>query len=353
MSGLGIYFDNDVLALKSSDEIIYSNKTRSTVMPRQHVSANTVSNAMIMSKPHSPFLHRWMEKYKEFQPSEWDHTSCTVPVEMWDAGEPDLTLLEEHAWMYPMERFAGERESLTDPMLATMWIGKSWYDIDRSYGVHIWKWGYSKLPRQINVTAELVREVDTPIFCRIRSLFDNLDNDGYNSIPAEQNPNCSTIWMEDVGAGEPFSDYQFVSDTTDVKWVDSSGHRLHGYARQGTSISRNSSTGAITRSFTPDSHAWLPVPADWDSRVGTARMIFQLDSACWTGKQDIDLFKIRLDYAGELLISLKAVNSTVAPSAPLLRFRWLGSYLVESQYSKIEDADWSSDVGYEFSAVLL
>lgn len=138
-------------------------------MPHQHISSNTVANSVIMSKPHSPFLGRWMEKYKDFKPTEWDHTSCTVPVEMWDAGEPDLTLLEEHAWMYPVVRHPGERESLTDPMLATMWVGKSWWDIERSYGTHMWKWGYSKLPRQIDITAELVRDVDTPIFCKLEA----------------------------------------------------------------------------------------------------------------------------------------------------------------------------------------
>ncbi|KAK3177040.1 hypothetical protein OEA41_008366 [Lepraria neglecta] len=304
-----------VLALKSSDDIIYSNKTRSTVMPRQHVSANTAANGVIMSKPHSPFLRRWIEKYKDFKPTEWDHTSCTVLVEMWDAGEPDLTLLEEHAWMYPMVRHGGGRESLTDPMLATMWIGKSWWDIERSYGT-------------------------------IRSLFDDLDGDGYYSVPPEQNPNCTATWTKEVRAGEPFSDYQIVRDTTDVRWVDSSGYRLHGYARQGTSILRNSSTAAVTREFTPESHAWLPVPADWDPRVGTARMVFQLDSASWTGKQEIRLFKIRLNYAGELLISLKADNTFFAPS---LRFQWLSTYLVEPQYSKVEDAEWTSDVGLPIS----
>ena len=80
----------------------------------------------------------------------------------------------------------------------------------------MWKWGYSKLPRQIDVTAELVREVDTPIFGRIRSLFDDLDGDGYYSLPPEQNPNCTAIWMNDVRAGEPCSDYQIVGDTIDV-----------------------------------------------------------------------------------------------------------------------------------------
>lgn len=112
---------------------------------------------------------------------------------MWDVGEPDLTLLEEHAWIYPAVRHGGEREILTDPMLANMWVRKSWWDIERSYGTNMWKWGYSKLPRQIGITAELVREVDTPIFGRIRSLFDDLDGVGYHSVPSERNPNCTAI----------------------------------------------------------------------------------------------------------------------------------------------------------------
>ena len=70
--------------------------------------------------------------------------------------------------------------------------------------------------RQIDVTAELVREVDTPIFRTIRSLFDDLDGDGYYSLPPEQNPNCTAIWMKDVRVGEPCSDYQILGDTIDV-----------------------------------------------------------------------------------------------------------------------------------------
>jgi hypothetical protein len=77
-------------------------------------------------------------------------------------------------------------------------------------------------------------------------------------------------------------------------------------------------------------------------------MIFQLDSNSWTAKKEVGLFKVRLDYAGELLISLKADETLVTPS---LRFQWLSTYLVESQYSKIEDAEWTSVVGWEHSLV--
>lgn len=58
--------DNEMIALKSSDDIIYSPDTKSTVLPRQAIygQGKAVLNAMIMSKPGSPFLLRWMEKYR-------------------------------------------------------------------------------------------------------------------------------------------------------------------------------------------------------------------------------------------------------------------------------------------------
>ena len=99
---LGIYMDHDLMALKSSDDVINDPKTRSAVLTALHGgSEGLIVNAMIMAKAQSPFLQRWMKNYKNFDPGEWDHTSGRVPKQMYYAGDPDLTLLQPAAWLYP------------------------------------------------------------------------------------------------------------------------------------------------------------------------------------------------------------------------------------------------------------
>ena len=131
----GMYMDLDVMALKSSDDVIYAPKTKSVVMATQVINRpkKTVSNGMIMAKPGAPFLKRWMEKYKDFNPGgEWDHTSGEVPTEMFAAGEPDLTLLDDYSWHYP--QLISWDEMKTDrPAHSLTWVGKSWHHIQENY----------------------------------------------------------------------------------------------------------------------------------------------------------------------------------------------------------------------------
>ena len=134
----------------------------------------------------------------------------------------------------------------------------------------------------------------------MRKVFDNVDGDGYHSTPIDRNPNCTSIWMKDLKIDNHnlFSDYQMRSDTEAAKWVDSSGNRLHGFAQTGTSI--NGTGESPAREFTANSQAWLPVPSDWDARVGTAGMTLLLDRKATSEITQIGLFKIRVDYAGEM-----------------------------------------------------
>lgn len=338
----GIYLDTDVVALKSSDDIIFDPRTRATVMSRQ-LSVAPLINAVIMSKPGSPFLHRWMEEYKNFNASEWDHMTSWVPYDMFLAGESDLTLLDDHAWMYPKRH--GKADDIAHPHLSQMWTGKSWHDIDYSHGVHFWKW-LSHAEDLVHLTPEMARSIDTPLFCRLRKLFDNIDGDGYSSIPWEKNPNCTISWVKGLNekTSRLFADYRMNQDTMDMKWVDSSGHRNHGWAAQGTKIVRNDKGKEVARRrFDKGDHAWLSVPADWDARVGTARMSFQLHPDAFKGgKKEIGLFKIRVDWTGEIVLSLKAGEG----GRPLLKFQWEAPSWEQAAYRKLQSAEWTSATGY-------
>ncbi|KAL9638912.1 MAG: hypothetical protein Q9164_001253 [Protoblastenia rupestris] len=337
----GIYLDTDMLPLKSSDSLIFAEGTRATVMARQNQRYDhSVSNAMIMSKPSSPFLRRWMLAYQDFEVGEWDRTSSQVPLEMAEQGDQDLTVLGERAWMYPM--ISSGAEVGPDPHLATMWLGKSWWDIEESFGVHLWKWDGGRSERPVPVTPDVVRSVDTPLFCRMRSAFDDLDGDGYVSILWEQDKSCMVSWMRDLReeAWRIFGDWRVGGDEMDVKWIDSSGHGNHGFAGKGTNTTRDSETGVVSRQFAEGDHAWLPVPADWDSRVGTMRISFRIDKHAWLERDgEVGLFKIRHDYAGEIVLTLKSDDLF---DGPLLTFHWATSFLVDDKYKTLNDITWTS-----------
>lgn len=49
-------------------------------------------------------------------------------------GEPDPTLLDEHAWMYPKRN--GKADDIANPHLSQMWTVKSRHDVDYSHAVH-------------------------------------------------------------------------------------------------------------------------------------------------------------------------------------------------------------------------
>lgn len=337
----GIYMDTDIVALKSSDDIIFDPRTRPTVMPLQSVYFGRKSiNALIMSKPHSPFLARWMEHYKKFETGEWDTVSCWKVAEMYDAGDPDLQLIDDKTWMYPMPK--DYFDARTDPNLATIFLGKSWFDIDESYGLHFWKWRRSF--DGLGITPEMVRNIDTPLFCRLRKLFDNIDDDDYFSVPWEEDPNCAITWTRNLREEDHrlFADWSMEQDDLDIKWVDRSGYRNHGWAFGTALVPSTSDTYGkeASRAFDSHSHAWLPVPPDWDTRVGTVQMKFQLNPSLFDSNQrnDINLLKIRMDYAGEILFGLKIFPGEL----PHFTFSWFGTYLSKEPYDSLENADWTS-----------
>ena len=268
---IGIYMDDNLIAFRSSDPIIYNSNTRDTVIAEESgdsLAGNLVANSVIYSKPRAPFLRRWMEAYKTFDDGQWIEHSGFLPFRLYQAGDPDVTALQPHpnGWLYPASRPIACRK---------LWFGKSVWDLHMGYGVHLYRWNFAV---QNMVSPHLVRTIDTSLFCEIRSLFDNLGNDGYYAN--NNNPNCSSVWIQDLKAypNDPYAAYEISSDTEDMKWVDSSGNNLHGWALQGTLLDHPTSSkdNSTCRIFDRDSYVNLPVPVNYDCRVGTVTMRFRL-----------------------------------------------------------------------------
>jgi hypothetical protein len=325
--------DTNLIAFRSSDSVIYNNATRSSVMALQNIGG--LCNALIMSKPKSPFLKRWMQNYTDFDDKDWDKKSVYLPHKMHLAGEPDLTVLDDHAWFYPIW-------GQGDNPLKTMWLGKSWYDIGRGYGVHFWHWETAHDP--LVLSPEVVRQIDTPLFCHLRKLFDNLDGDGYYSTPPDDDPNCSVAWTSNItNTRAMFSDYRIASDTANAKWVDSSGYHHHGWAPSGTCLDGNATNQTQARHFDKGSYSVLPVPVDWDTRVGSAAFRLKVDASRWQENKVMGLMKIRIEADGEILLSLSHHRSF---GVLAVKFEWIGGWDRDEVLSKVDNFEWTSDSGY-------
>jgi len=290
-----------------------------------------------MSKPGSPFLKKWMQHYKDVKAKKnRDDLAKKTPYLMHNDRDPDLTVLDGYSWFYSL---SAEMEG--DAPLKTLWFGKSWHDVNRSYGTHFW---HPTETFGAAIKPSTIQTIDTPLFCHTRKLFDNLDNDSYYAEPPETNPNCSITWTKDLKKEDHriFSDYQITTDTIDTKLLDSSGFHNHGWAPNGLLLHQSSSPPGPVRGLSPKSYAVLPVPADWDARLWTARLTFELDNSTLASGNGIGLFKIRIETGGEILVRVR--NDNPYPGITV-KVEWHGNRLAKEEYQSIDDQRWIFDVG--------
>ena len=329
----GIYLENDLIALKSSDEILNASNTRATVMA-ERINPPGVPNWLIMSEPRSPFMQRWMEEY--LQNEDWGSLATQAPLRLYREHDPDLTVLGGHTWFYPL---ASDLDG--DTTLKTLWLGKTWYDIDLSYGTHVWHWSANI---RESITPEVVRNIDTPLFCRLRKLFDDLDGDGYRAADVEKDSGCKIMTIPDLDLENHrlFADYRIHGDKLDMKLVDSSGFSLHAWAPNGTAIQRERRN--TYRKISQSSYFVMPVPTGWDARVWTVRVKLQMDRHSLSRAKTVGLFKIRTEKNDEILVQIRAGKGR---AGLLLDVRWnSGSAAKADTYHKNEEANWiTSGIG--------
>jgi len=233
-------------------------------------------------------MQAWMEKYKDFDDTQWNEHSVQMPARIYDSGEnTDITVLDEHAWFYPM--YGSESHGFYK-----LWFGKSFSDIDLNYGVHLWAWHGSPIPEYLD--PRTVREIDTPFFCRLRRLFDNLGGDGYVAVDWITDPNCANIVMKDMQLRDDglLANWSIEADTSDIKLQDTSGNRLHGWAPPGVTIVQ-SHDGRQVRQFREDSWAVHPVPLQYDGRAGTIAFNMLLENDSQQDQHNVTLARLRLD----------------------------------------------------------
>lgn len=98
----GIYLDTDVYALQRFDELLYSPKD--ILMGHEGGSRSGLGNAVIIARPGSAFIKRWLAEYErsfDNRPKMWNHHSVIVPAQLAADYPDEICKLSPSAFFWP------------------------------------------------------------------------------------------------------------------------------------------------------------------------------------------------------------------------------------------------------------
>ena len=98
----GIYLDLDVFTLRSYAplmhfEIVLGIEGGVGWLPRQGLC-----NALMIARPHAPFLERWYTTYKTFEDKDWSKHSVKKPLRLALDHPEELLVMDPYAFFYPL-----------------------------------------------------------------------------------------------------------------------------------------------------------------------------------------------------------------------------------------------------------
>jgi hypothetical protein len=98
----GIYLDTDVYALRSFSSLLQS--PRDLLMGHEGGGRSGLGNAVIVARPGTTFISRWLEKYHESfddRPKMWNHHSIMVPLELAKQHPEEICRLSPSTFFWP------------------------------------------------------------------------------------------------------------------------------------------------------------------------------------------------------------------------------------------------------------
>lgn len=98
----GIYLDTDVYALQSFSPLLTS--SRDVLMGYEGGSRSGLGNAVIVARPASTFISRWLEAYRKSfddRPQMWNHHSVMVPAQLAHEFPDTICTLSPAAFFWP------------------------------------------------------------------------------------------------------------------------------------------------------------------------------------------------------------------------------------------------------------
>ena len=126
----GIYLDTDIIALKSLDPL---RKYRTTLASADD---GVISNGVILTEPHSPFLCMWLHNYHTYNRGIWGGNSVTAGYKLFQTF-PDLIHREPKDSFYN-PGYKNRMEMFTKHL-----------DLSNNYLIHIFQ-NREKLPKEIS-----------------------------------------------------------------------------------------------------------------------------------------------------------------------------------------------------------
>ena len=96
----GIYLDSDVYALKPFDDILGG--ARDAVLGHEGGNRYGLCNAVVLAKPGSRFVGRWLDAYDDFAEQDWNYHSVVLPRKLADDHPDELCALSPTTFFWPL-----------------------------------------------------------------------------------------------------------------------------------------------------------------------------------------------------------------------------------------------------------
>ncbi|KAG0146534.1 hypothetical protein CROQUDRAFT_671048 [Cronartium quercuum f. sp. fusiforme G11] len=108
----GIYLDFDVFIVRDftdllNEDVVLGQEQSPETKLRSSTNSKTpeilgVCNAIILAKPFSPFISRWISSYRTFDKTRWADHSASIPWSLALKFPQEVTILGPEAFFYPL-----------------------------------------------------------------------------------------------------------------------------------------------------------------------------------------------------------------------------------------------------------
>jgi hypothetical protein len=133
----GIYLDIDTICLRSFQDLLNYDFVIGIQGNKDNQEIYGLCNAVILSKPNSPFILKWIDSYTSFRSkgrdNYWDEHSVLMPLKLSYQFPSEVTILENSAFYNPLWN------NIHDILFNTQ-INNDEYKhlIEKNYCIHLW-----------------------------------------------------------------------------------------------------------------------------------------------------------------------------------------------------------------------
>ncbi|CAO3611027.1 unnamed protein product [Cunninghamella blakesleeana] len=240
----GIYLDLDVISLRSLDNLLDND----FVMGHEGIGgAIGLCNAVILSKPGSKFLQRWIQTYRTFNQSDWNYHSVVLPGKLATHFKDEIHIMNYTSFFWPLWDGNG---------LRTLFLEKSYQFDQGNYLTHIWE-SAANPHLMKELSTDVIKHVDNSLYCQLRFFLKSDDEE----------PIQPCKYMEHSERKDKLIGHWPLKNHLDIKInptpaIDDSGNDMHGILRNGYyfSIEENrNNDGAYVNG--KDSYIFLSMPS--------------------------------------------------------------------------------------------